>query len=932
MKGVIICYCLLFIFLFSSAQEFGGNPPSTKWQQVNTDTVRLIFPKGWDVQAQRIATIVHQLQKQYAHSIGDNIRKINMVLQDQTLFSNAYVGLAPYRSEFYLTPPQNAFTLGAVRWTDNLAVHEFRHVQQYSNFNKGLSRLASFFLGEQGRAVANAAAIPDWFFEGDAVFNETKLTRQGRGTLPLFLSSYQSLYNANRQYSYMKLRNGSLRNYVPNHYELGYLLVAYGRKKYGEDIWRNITGDAVRFKPLFYPFQGSVKKNIGIPFDQFVNGAMSFYQTQWKSTANEKTDWLTQTGKNNLINYKYPCLAADGSLIVLKSSYTEIPSFYKLHTNGSEEKLAVKDISMDDYFSYKNDRIVYAAYEPDARWGNREYQSIRLLDCITGEEKTILSHTRFFSPDISADGKRITTVMTRRDSAFLFLLNVADGKLLRTVKEADAVYAYPKFSVNEENLYWISRKENGEMAINKQAVAGGEIKKIMPYSNRIIGFLQVQGDTLLFTTTHKGRDEVWAIIDGVEPRGPYRLAGYSTGIYQAVLQSTDTLVGAAFTADGYRLGRFQTQWEKVAISDALADITVGNVYQKSDQQLLNGLSTYAYPVSNYPKSFHLLNIHSFRPFYEQPEYSLTLYGQNILNTLQSEIAYTYNQNEGSHKLGYQGVFGGSYLQPLFGISQNWQRSGILTKDTTLHWNELVGHAGLQLPLNFSGGKQYRYLTLSATYNVERINWTGLAAKLLSNRNFSFLQTRISYAQQIQKAKQHIYPHWAQNLLLQHKGVLNQYTANQFLASGSVYLPGFSTNHSLVITAAFQSRDTMQQYLFSNNFSFARGYRAVDFPRMWKIGVNYHLPLAYPDWGFGNLVYFLRIRSNLFFDYTRGKSLRTGRTYPFQTIGTELFFDTRWWNQQPVTFGIRYSKLIDNEFRGTTQPNVWELVLPVNLFN
>ncbi|MEK7198552.1 MAG: hypothetical protein AAB212_01335, partial [Bacteroidota bacterium] len=116
------------------------------------------------------------------------------MLQDQTLFSNAYVGLAPYRSEFYLTPPQNAFTLGAIRWTDNLAVHEFRHVQQYSNFNKGLSRLASFFLGEQGRAVANAAAIPDWFFEGDAVFNETKLTRQGRGTLPLFLSSYQSLY------------------------------------------------------------------------------------------------------------------------------------------------------------------------------------------------------------------------------------------------------------------------------------------------------------------------------------------------------------------------------------------------------------------------------------------------------------------------------------------------------------------------------------------------------------------------------------------------------------------------------------------------------------------------------------------------------------------------------------------------------------------
>ena len=103
-----------------------------------------------------------------------------------------------------------------------------------------------------------------------------------------------------------------------------------------------------------------------------------------------------------------------------------------------------------------------------------------------------------------------------------------------------------------------------------------------------------------------------------------------------------------------------------------------------------------------------------------------LYGQNILNTLQSEIAYTYNQNEGSIN-GLPGYFGGSYLQPVW-YQPELARSGILTKDTTLHWNELVGHAGLQLPLNFSGGKQYRYLTLSSTYNVERINWTGLAAK------------------------------------------------------------------------------------------------------------------------------------------------------------------------------------------------------------
>jgi hypothetical protein len=172
---------LFFAFLFLNsyllyAQNFGGNPASIKWQQINTDTVRVIFPKGLDAKAQRVANLVHAVQKYNTHNIGDKIRKVNIVLQNQTLISNGYVSLAPYRSEFYTTPPQNAFELSAVNWMDNLALHEFRHIQQYSNFNKGLSKAATFLFGEQGQLVANDMAVPNWFFEGDAVFNETKFT------------------------------------------------------------------------------------------------------------------------------------------------------------------------------------------------------------------------------------------------------------------------------------------------------------------------------------------------------------------------------------------------------------------------------------------------------------------------------------------------------------------------------------------------------------------------------------------------------------------------------------------------------------------------------------------------------------------------------------------------------------------------------------
>ena len=94
-------------------------------------------------------------------------------------------------------------------------------------------------------------------------------------------------------------------------------------------------------------------------------------------------------------------------------------------------------------------------------------------------------------------------------------------------------------------------------------------------------------------------------------------------------------------------------------------------------------------------------------------------------------------------------------------------------------------------------------------------------------------------------------------------------------------------------------------------------------------MNYHLPLVYPDWGFGNIVYFMRVRANAFYDYTNGRFLRPKTDYQLRTAGCEFFFDTKWWNEYPVSFGIRYSRLLDNELLGQG-PNQWEFILPVNL--
>lgn len=934
--ALLLFYCSLFIVHYSFGQQFGGNPSSVKWKQISTDTVRVIYPEGLDSAAQRIANITHILQRNYTTGIGDRLRKVSIVLQKDVTLSNAFVQLGPYRSEYYLMPPQDAFELGAQGWVDNLAIHEFRHVQQYSNFNVGLSKAFSILFGEYGQSFANASAIPDWFFEGDAVFNETKMSIQGRGRLPLFLNSYKSLQIDNKEYNFMQMRNGSLRNYIPGHYELGYLLTAYGREKYGDDFWQKVTQDAAAFKPLFYPMQGSVKKYAGINYDQFVTDALGFYKQQWqKENTVLKPKWITSTEKNNVVNYQYPYSTKDGSLIVLKNTREDIPAFYKIGTDNKETKIAVRDIAYDGYFSYNNNKIIYAALESDTRWGNRNYSVIKTLDINTGEEIKVTHFTKFFSPDISHDGKTIAVVEFTPEQKSKLILLSPDGKVLDASNAARGhVFSYPKFSADDKSVFVMERNEKGEMALVKRSIEGGTIKTLLPFANRIIGFPVVKGDTLFYTCSNNGHDEIFAYIDAQEKH--YRLASYATGLYQASTNSSSELITSVFTSDGYRLATITPKWQEITTgSDTLTPLFVTKPFDAADNNLLSDLPSQTFATKKYSKLYKPFNFHSWVPSFSDPDYSFTIYGENVLNTLQNQLYYTYNSNEQYHRAGFTSIFGGWYVQPFIDINKTFNRNGITSNNTVVEWNETIAAAGLRLPLLLTGGKQYRNLILSASYNINSIQWKSSTNKLLND--LSYIRTSLNYSGQIQKAAKQIYPHWGQSLLLQYRGSVSNVNAQQVLANGTLYLPGIGKTHSIVLNAAYQSRDTASQYQYTNNFPYSRGYASIDFPRMWKMGVNYHLPLVYPDRGFGNIVYCMRIRANVFYDYTHLKSLRTGAQYQLRSFGTEIYFDTKWWNQQPLQFGIRYSRLIDhNSLIGGIplglQPNQWEFILPITLIN
>jgi hypothetical protein len=918
------------------AQQFGGNPPSLKWRQINTDTARIIFPPGLDTQARQVASIVHALSRTTLFTAGGRQHKIDIVLQNQTTISNGYVSLAPFRSEFQLTADQNSFELGSLSWPAQLAIHEYRHVQQYNNYRIGLSKAFYYLFGEGGQELANSLSIPNWFWEGDAVYQETLVSRQGRGRLPFFFDGYRALWAGDKNYSWLKLRNGSLRDFVPDHYPLGYMLVAYGKEKYGQDFWRKTTLDAASFKGLFYPLQHAIKKQSGISFTQFRQDALSYFSRQAKPVILTDSAVIhAREHRHFVADEEFPQFIDEGHIVFVSTSYKKIHAFViRDLVESTEEVIKKRSVSIDNYFSYRNGKIVYAAYESDPRWNWRDYSVIRLLDVKTRKERRLTSRTKYFSPDISADGNHIIVVeMTPDGRNNLHMLNSKTGSIEKTIPNKEQLfYTYPKF-YNDRQVIAAVRNKAGEMALGIFNIDDGAAKYLTPFSMNVIGFPSVQHDTIYFNASHNGMDESFATVNDHIYHINLPVANGSAGNYQ--LQSAGgNYAWTTFTAVGYTM--YHTEKSKTGMQEISPDVLKEPLAMQDIHSLENGssglldkISVNDYDISKYASSFKIFNFHSWRPYITDPDYSLSLVSENVLNTLQSELFVDYNRNEHYKQVGFDATYAQLFPWIDAGVDYTFDRN-----DRNIYWNEAQARLGFSVPLNFTKARSFTNVQFGSDIVYSQRYFKGIYKDSFDTRGFAYVNAYLNFSHQSQVAKQQIYPRLAQALSLRYDHAVATVEGNQFLASGNLYFPGFSFTHNLVLSAAFQQRDSLHEVSFSNSFPFSRGYSAENFYRMYRVGGNYHFPLLYPDWGLASVVYFLRVRANVFYDYTKVLDFYTnGAKFnpEYKSYGAEIYFDTKWWNQLSVNFGIRYSRLLDPDFEGRG-PNQWEFILPINLLS
>lgn len=904
-----------------NAQVFGGFKPSKQWSQLNNENYRIIYSPDIDSIARKTAAIFSTMNA-LQNNIGAKRRNINIVLQNSTTRANGYVGLAPYISEFFLTPLPNNAEIGTLPWHYTLAIHEYQHVLQFANSYYGVSKIAHWLAGESGWSAAQFLSIPNWFFEGNAVMAETDFTEQGRARIPSFFNEFRAFTQQGQFPSYDKLRNGSIQDLLPDQYPLGYLMVSYGREKYGQGYWTNVLREASAYRGVIYPFSRALKKEGGEYSNRYYKSMIADLRARWETKQTVLGSFLYKTKKQEVVIYEFPTFDLDGSLYFHKASFDKAGAIYQL--KGKQLiKHQLRGIRSNNYFDVHQGNILSTQTRFDKRWGWIDYEDIVIYNTQSKKLLQLTDNGKYFHPTFSKDGKKILALFVAPQSTYeLHLLSSNTGELIQKIKNPDQYYFTYMSSTSTGSFISSVRNNIGQMAII-EIMPDGEFNQLTDWTYHILGRVSELNGSYYFNASYDGTDNLYKLQNGRIDQ----ISKDGSGRYSPVVNPKgDSLFFTAFNLNGYHLKATETsilKEEELTHILPLDSLPFYNrEYMKSAPKISTKKSLKDLKSKPYSKHKKLVNLHSWGISTNDPEYGIELNSDNILNTLDLSAGYLYNTNEerGAFQLSLD--YGQYFVH--FNASVEKAERNIRTSDiSSIQLSETNWQAGISLPLNYSAKTFSRFLNLSANYeqiyanfNNEQFNDLNISAN-----NFSAI-----YRQSKIRARKNIFTHFGIYSEAIERIALNENT-RQFSFKNSLALRGIFSNHNIIIDADAQIDGGDGRYRFSDRFNYSRGFRDIRFRELYKFSANYHFPIAYPDKGTIGLVYVQRIRSNLFFDYSHATAIGD-----FSSTGAEVIFDLRFFRLVPLSLGVRYSQVLSQKAfsQNENQQNV-EVFIPINRF-
>lgn len=920
LRVLLVFFTFLIILIPEARSQYyliGTDPASVKWSQIKTPHFKVIYPNSWKDKAQYVANGLEYVYEPGSRSISQNTQKTPVIIHSQTTVPSSVTYIAPRRMEYFTAPPQDLFPQD---WVDQLIIHEFRHAVQYSAINKGFTKGLSYVLGEQGVFGMYGLLLPLWFIEGDATVAETALHNTGRGRTPTFEMRLRAQFVEKGIYSYEKANYGSYRDFVPNKYELGYQLVGIAKVKYGPDLWRNVISNVGRRPYTLVPFSSEIKRQTGFNkynlYDTITRELQKTWIAEDKTKKENEYQILSPPKENFYVNYNLPAVLRNNSILALKSSREDIPKVVLINKDLIEKDLFKVGINFYSESLSSGDSIIYwSELISDPRWLLRDYRVIKTYNLSTGKTKQLTHLSRYYAPAVSQDGKYLAAVEVSPENMYsLVILNSRDGSLIRKISTPDnLLFVHPRWSEDGKSVVSVVfGKEGNSLAVTN--TESGNTEVLLPASSFEMKRPSFWRNYIIYTASYNGADNIYAFDRNMKSVSAITSARFGAS-EASVTKDLSAIVYSNYTADGYIIAEETldtTKWRKISIPSKSA-FPLAESLTRQENFIYNADSVpkINYESKPYSKLLNLFNFHSWAPLgldlqNFSPVPGATLISQNLLGTTVTGTGYLYNTNEKTgnfyFSLNNESLYPAIDLRLDYGGRKNM---GIYTRNDSVmeKWHELTLYAGLRLPLNWTHnnwtrsflpaiGMSYKYLKMNESIPIEFDHPRIVAL------NYSLIASN-----EIKTAQRDIYPRWSQELQINYNNTPFNGSTNSLLAGQlTMDFPGLFRHHGLQLYGSYQKK-IQDTYPFSDIIFFPKGYSNISRKEIFSFSAMYSMPLFYPEWQIGQLMYFKRIKTSVFYDYARS----TDPLLPkhFSTIGFDLTSDFSLFNLiAPLDAGIR----------------------------
>jgi len=918
---VLLAWFIVQTTVNAQFYETGQDPASIHWKQIKTDYFRLVYPNYAERQAQHFANKLLWAAQQVPKGLDHQPKRIDIIMHMEAATSNAMVVWAPKRMEVYNTPPQSSY---GEDWWEQLALHEFRHVVQVSKMRQGFTKVLSYVFGEAATGGILGAYIPLWFLEGDAVATETALSETGRGRNPNFSMPLKAQILNKGSYSYDKAYNGSFKDFVPDHYVLGYHLTTIGQEKYGANFWSNTFNYSARNPYMIIPFSHSIKKQSGLNKTSFYSSVMDELDSIWSNQEIEYSlfDTLFLNNEKAFRSFTNPNLLNSTTAICLITGMDDISRISQIDLQSGKIKILhtpgygnIDNLSLADSLLVWNER----AYNP--RWQHRKFMVIKTYDLRTKKVKQLTHRSRYYFPNFDSEGKRIAVIeVTAKNDYNLVILDSKTGAVLQTF-DSNFFIKTPSFSPDGKSVYAIQINDKGSSIIRFNLLTSNTETKYGPTFDFLSHPCENE-DKLLFISTVNGVANVYSIDQ--KSGDKHQITSVPFGLSNLSISGNNEILFNSYSANGDLIAIQNIENFKSAKQGITDDFyksylsnTKGNIQKEQASDSI-------FKSKKYHKATHLFNIHSWAPIglnidNTEANPGFTFASQNLLSSMVSTFGYEYRMNEQTSR--YYANFSYKGWYPIIDFDVEYEDRAGTIKHLDGHLERFTFNStnfGLNViqPLNFTKGKYSNYIQPSAGIYIQHLGATASTpTQFPSGNTYTTTRYRLYMHHKLKKGVRDIETRWGQSLDLNVRDTPFDLLQRSIIVSAAarLYFPGLMKHHTARFYIAGQMKDSYN-FAFNDLILLPRGYSSIHSDNYLSFRFDYIFPIFYPDFSLGSLAYFKRLKAAVFFDYGKGSYFQNMQTIylEHQSIGLDLTTDLHFLRHMaPFAIGVRSAYLISN---------------------